>query len=203
MNVFNKLKWVLGVLVVFMLIVATNLIDRNNFQKMRDTVTTIYADRLVAKDLIFEVDRVVHEKEMAVVLSDTLYFSERNGDAETAIQDFLIDFEHTKLTYKEGKVFNDLKERCTSLQAAEKAFIHSGYTAKEPLMKEISEVKGILYELSKIQLAEGGKQVLISESAIDSVELFTHIEIYILIFLAILIQIILIYNPKRKKETDL
>jgi len=64
------------------------------------------------------------------------------------------------------------------------------------LVKRISEVKDNLYDLSKIQLDEGKKQMSISEKAISSVELFTQIEIYILIFLAILIQIIVIYKPK-------
>lgn len=38
----------------------------------------------------------------------------------------------------------------------------------------------------------------ISKKAIDSVELFTQIEIYLLIFLAIVIQIIVMYNPKKE-----
>lgn len=38
----------------------------------------------------------------------------------------------------------------------------------------------------------------ISKKAIDTVELFTQLEIYILIFLAIVIQIIVIYQPKKE-----
>jgi len=53
MAFYNKAKWILGILMVFVLIIATNLIDKNNFLKVRDSVVTIYEDRLVAKDLIF------------------------------------------------------------------------------------------------------------------------------------------------------
>lgn len=38
----------------------------------------------------------------------------------------------------------------------------------------------------------------ISKQALDTVELFTQIEIYILVLLAIIIQIIVMYNPKAK-----
>jgi len=40
----------------------------------------------------------------------------------------------------------------------------------------------------------------LSQRAIDDVELFTQIEIYSLIFLAIIAQIIILYNPKRDPE---
>jgi hypothetical protein len=45
-------------------------------------------------------------------------------------------------------------------------------------------------------LEEGSRQLKISRRAIDTIELFTQIEIYILIFLAIIVQIIVMYKPK-------
>ena len=63
MGFYNKLKWILGILMVFVLIIATNLIDKNNFVRVRDSVVTIYEDRLVANDLIFEMLKSVQEKE--------------------------------------------------------------------------------------------------------------------------------------------
>ena len=66
------------------------------------------------------------------------------------------------------------------------------------MFKQIAKIKKNLEDLSKIQLLEGSKQMSISKKAIDSVELFTQIEIYLLIFLAIVIQIIVMYNPKKE-----
>lgn len=73
MTFFNKIKWVLSILMVFVLIVTTNLIDRNNFIRVKDSVVTIYEDRLIAKDLIFEMSKAVQEKEVAVAASDTTF----------------------------------------------------------------------------------------------------------------------------------
>jgi hypothetical protein len=41
-----------------------------------------------------------------------------------------------------------------------------------------------------------------SQKAIDMIDLFTHLEIYFLIFLAIAIQVIVMYNPKKRKEKE-
>jgi hypothetical protein len=196
MTFYNKVKWVLGILMIFILIVATNLIDKNNFVRVKDSVVAIYEDRLIANDLIYEISNSIQEKEIAVAVSDSVFFLDRNKQVSKDIQGFVYRFEQTKLTTKERQVFNDFKKNLESLRNFETAFIQSKFVQNTALVKRISEVKDNLYDLSKIQLDEGKKQMSISEKAISSVELFTQIEIYVLIFLAILIQIIVIYKPK-------
>jgi hypothetical protein len=107
-------------------------------------------------------------------------------------------YEQTKMTPEEEAMFDDFKSNYENLKNAEKAFIDSEFYEKKSLFTAIYEVKKNLHRLSKIQLNEGGRQMSISKNALNSVELFTTIEINILIFLAILIQIIVIYNPKKK-----
>ena len=196
MAFYNKAKWILGILMVFVLIIATNLIDKNNFLKVRDSVVTIYEDRLVAKDLIFYLSKSIQEKEIALATTDTLFFFEQNKQINKEIKDLVFKYEQTKLTVKEDKLFNTFKTNLEALKAAEMAFIQSKFIEKASLNNQISNLKDNLYDLSKIQMYEGKKQMSISKKAIDSVELFTQIEIYILILLAVIIQIIVIYKPK-------
>lgn len=196
MTFYNKVKWVLGILMIFILIIATNLIDKNNFIRVKDSVVAIYEDRLIANDLIFEISNSIREKEVALAISDSVFFSNRNKIINENIQFNVLRFEETKLTIDEGKIFKNFKKNLELLTNSESAFIHSKFVNKVPLFKNISEVQKNLYDLSKIQLNEGKRQMSISKQAISSVELFTQIEIYILIFLAILIQIIVIYKPK-------
>jgi len=196
MTFYNKVKWVLGILMIFILIIATNLIDKNNFVRVKDSVVAIYEDRLIANDLIFEMSISIREKEVALANSDSTFFLDRNKKISKDIQDCVLRFEQTKLTIEEGNLFKDFKKNLELLTNYENTFIQSQFVNKTPLFKKISEVQKNLYDLSKIQLREGKRQMSISEKAISSVELFTQIEIYILIFLAILIQIIVIYKPK-------
>jgi hypothetical protein len=196
MTFFNKVKWVLGILMVFVLIITTNLIDKNNFVQVKNSVVTIYEDRLIANDLIFNLSRSIQEKEVALALIDTVFFLKKNEQVNDAIKSFILQFEQTELTVKEESIFGQLKNNLDALNRSENIFIQSNLDKKKPFFAQISKVKENLYDLSKIQLSEGGIQMGISKRAIDKVELFTQVEIYLLIFLAIVIQIVVMYRPK-------
>lgn len=196
MTFFNKVKWVLGILMVFVLIITTNLIDKNNFVQVKNSVVTIYEDRLIANDLIFNLSRSIQEKELALALVDTVFFLKKNEQVNDAIKGFVLQFEQTELTVKEESIFEELKNNLDALNRSENIFIQSNLDKKKPFFAQISKVKENLYDLSKIQLSEGGIQMGISKRAIDKVELFTQVEIYLLIFLAIVIQIVVMYTPK-------
>lgn len=199
MTFFNKIKWILGILLVFVLIAITNLIDRNNFIRVRDSVVTIYEDRLVAKELIYEMSKSVNDKKIALVSKDSVFFKEKNLKVNTQIKGFLSRFEQTKLTTEEGKTFEDLKSNFNSLFNSEHSSLDQNLENSSASLALISDIKDNLDDLSKIQISEGSKQLAISKKAINTVELFTQIEIYLLVFLAIVIQIIVIYNPKAKQ----
>ena len=194
MGFYNKVKWILGILMIFILIIATNLIDRNNFVRIKDSLETIYKDRLIAKDLIFEISKAVQEKELAAAKLDSVFFLNRNKKVNIDIETAIAAFEETKLTVKEAKVFNDFKNNIAVLKKSEvlKPFKDNSYN------NQLLKVKKNLYDLSKIQMNEGKKQMDVSKRAIDSIELFTQLEIYALIFLGIIVQVIVIYNPKEK-----
>lgn len=196
MAFIDKAKWVLGILLVFILIVTTNLIDRNNFIRVRDSVVTLYEDRLLAKDLIYEIAKAVHEKEVALALPDSTFYTDLNSKVNTGIQTHIDQFEQTKLTVEEGEVFNNLKRDFEGLRNAETALIASGFQQKTTAMNFLSGMKENLDRLAEIQVDEGGRQMAISKRAVDTVELFTQIEIYFLVFLAIVIQIIVMYKPR-------
>jgi len=200
MGFYNKLKWILGILMVFVLIIATNLIDKHNFVQVRDSVVTIYEDRLVANDLIFEMLKSVQQKEIAVSLVDSTFFESKNAKVNQDLQALVSRFEDTKLTSTEATVFTDFKANVELLFASETKFLTSNYNDNSEVVTHIENLKTNLSDLAKIQLVEGNRQMSISKRALDSVELFTQIEIFILVFLAIVIQIIVMYNPKEKEK---
>ena len=198
MTFYNKIKWVLGILMIFFIIIATNLIDKNNFVRVRDSVVTIYEDRLIANDLIFEMLKSVQQKEVAILLSDSTFFKNQNSKINNNLQSLISRFEQTKLTLEEAKVFKDLKSNVQLLIDSENKLLTSDYSDNSEVVNRIESLKNNLDDLSKIQLNEGSKQMSISKRALNTVELFTQIEIYVLVFLAILIQIIIMYKPKEK-----
>jgi hypothetical protein len=196
MKLLNKVKWVLGILMIFVIIIATNLIDRSNFQRVRDAATTIYEDRLVAKDLIFDISNAIHKKEIAAIQADSLFYTKQNIAVNNNIQDLTLRFADTKLTTSEKQILDILIDDLTKLSTLEKNFVNSSYKNTDAILKQILTIDTHLNSLSDIQINEGKKQVALTRKAVNAVELFTQIEIYVLVFLAILIQIIILYNPK-------
>ncbi|PTX59482.1 chemoreceptor-like protein with four helix bundle sensory module [Kordia periserrulae] len=200
MALLDKVKWILGILMVFVLIIATNLIDKNNFVRVKDSVVTIYEDRLIAKDLIFKISKAIHKKEIALATNDSLFFSQKNKAVNQQIESLVDRFEKTKLTDVEENVFKNFKKNFSSLTTIEANGIDFNSQNKLKASGQISALENNLDDLAQIQISEGSRQMSISKQAIESVELFTQMEIYILVVLAIIIQVIVIYNPKEKKQ---
>ena len=196
MTFFNKLKWILGIVMIFILVLTTNLIDKNNFTRIKNSVVTIYEDRLIANDLIFEMLEIFHKKEISIIKADTVFYKNTNPKLNIKIENLTKRFSETKLTTRENNIFKDLKQNSQLLLDIEsKNFLNSD--EKNLTLNLISKVKSNLNDLAKVQLTEGRRQMSISKHTINTVELFTQIEIYFLVFLAIVVQVIVIYRPKK------
>lgn len=203
MRLLNKIKWILGILMIFTLIVSTNLIDRNNFIKLKDSTSDIYENRLVAKSILYDISLLIHEKEIQITSNNFGYFQKTNLDANTEIERLVSNYKKTKLTYQETKKINELDENLISLKKNESInSLEELSNNKEKLLSQIQKIKSNLYSLSQIQMSEGKKQVLISQETIDTIELFTNIEIYVLISLAIAIQIVVMYKPNKSSDLE-
>lgn len=201
MSFFNKLKWILGILLVFVLIVATNLIDRDNFAQVRDAIVTIYEDRLVANDLIFDMSESIHQKHIAVIKMDTTFLHGKNQGLNSTLQELIDRYETTKLTSNEQKAFDRLKTDFSELQALEMSNDLATTEERLTIIEKINSLEGGLEQLSKIQLDEGRRQMKIGKGAMNSVELFTQMELYLLLSLAIVIQVIILYNPSNQEDS--
>jgi hypothetical protein len=199
MSFFNKIKWILGILMVFGIIAATNLIDKNSYLRMKKSVETIYEDRLLAKGYIFDIIVEVNEKEVAIARGDTAFFSTKNESISLKIQDLVDRFSQTKLTQKEETVLRDFVLHLEELEGFERAYQKNGYADNKEVVRQLELINQDLRILSDIQLKEGENQLNISKKAIEDVELFTKIEIYVLIALALIIQIIVMYYPSRRR----
>ncbi|HKK76838.1 MAG TPA: hypothetical protein VJ953_17310 [Saprospiraceae bacterium] len=198
MEIINKIKWALTLLLVFFSILATNLIDKNNFRKIKTSVVTIYEDRIVANDLIFEYLLLTHEKELALAASDQTFFSQRNPEVNQELNRVTEQYEATKLTKDEAISFGALREDLDQLMVMEESINIS--TPKEAYRLLLSDIKKNLDKLAQIQLEEGRKQMTMSRNTFKEVESFTRIENYCLIALAILIPIIIFGSTRPLKK---
>ena len=181
---------------VFFIVLITNLIDKDNFNRLSYSVTEIYEDRIVASGLLFEISTRIQGKKVAVVSADSLFFHKENNKANLEIDGLIERYEQTMLTKKEQYIFNNLKDELRDLRKLEKEYTHSETRETSNILKSLDKISQHLGDLSKVQLKEGRQQMFISNKAMDTIDLFTQIEIVFLILMAILIQIIIMYKPK-------
>lgn len=197
-NLFNKIKWIAGVILIFVLVLTTNLIDKDSFNKLRHSVTTIYEDRVVASNLIFEMTILIQEKEIALAISDSTFFKAKNDTVNQNIENLILRYEKTRLTNEEEEIFDQLKQDLNKLKELEKKYANSGSDNNIAVFKSIDDIVHNLYNLSKVQLKEGRKQMLLSNKTMETIDLFTQVEIIFLIAMALIIQIIILYKPRRE-----
>jgi hypothetical protein len=198
MNVFTKLKWFTAVLGVFLIILATNLIDKKNFLKVEKAVESIYNERLLAKELLLSVSIQFHEKELAYALNDSTYLNNKNNAVNTKISDLLQLFNRAEATRNEKIILHEL-----NLNHAKLIQLESNTQLKDTLYSSgcsqiFSAINTNINELSDIQVKEGKNQKFHASDAVNTAKLFSKIETYLLIFLGLVLQIIILYTPKKK-----
>lgn len=198
----NKIKWSIGLLLIIVLIGATNFIDRNNFKRIQDSVATIYEDRLVAKDLIFEMQLNVHDKELLLAQNKDTTLLATSKASQKQLEGFISSFSNTELTIDEEKVFKNLEDEFAQLFILESQYSAavSDKSNSQKIESQLKRIKITLLKLSDIQIAEGNRQMHIGKKAMKSIELLTQMEVWIMIFIALVIQFVILYSPKEKVE---
>jgi hypothetical protein len=198
----NKIKWSVGLLLVIVLIVSTNFIDQNNFQRIQDSVKSIYEDRLIAKDLLFDIQLEIHDKELLLAENkDSILLSNRSS-SQKKIEAFIEDFSKTALTRDEERIFERLKEETRLLFSLETAYSQkiNDATSSSQLKEQTKKINNTIAQLSDIQIAEGQRQMHVGRKAMESIDLLTQLEIWIMIIIGVLIQFVILYSPKKESE---
>jgi hypothetical protein len=196
MKIIQKIKWVVGLSLVFIVVLGTNLLDRRNFKKIRHSIISIYEDRLVAKSMVYEMNDLVHLKNIAAVEQDSVFFSRRNIEVQKRLDSLFVSFTETRLTPFEKTVVEILSRELVKLKTQEARMIEGNFFVDESYRETIAESKKRLRSLADIQMQEGNRLFNSSEEILRSMQIHTQVELYFLVAMAILIQVILLIKPK-------
>lgn len=202
MTFLSKVKWVLSILLVFFVVLTTNLIDKKHFDRLNYSVNTIYEDRMVSSDLLFELSLIIHKKEIALISEDSLFFKNQNEPLSQDLERLMERYAQNKMTEKERLYFGRLKTYFQQLKQLGNASPLYNDQKKKELGSLLIDINEHIYDLIKIQLEEGKRQVFSSRKAINAIDFFTQSEIIFLVIMAILVQIIILYRPTPAKDKD-
>lgn len=198
MDVFQKVKWFSAILGIFLVILATNLLDKNNFLRVEESVENIYNERLLAKELLLDVSIKFHKKELAYILNDSTYLQSQNDAVNAEINKLLQMFDRAGATRQEKIILNELNKNHRKLIELEAKSESKNKLYTTNCADIFSDINTNIIELSTEQIKEGNNQKSYAKSALDTVILFSNIEIYMLILLALVLMGIILYSPKNK-----
>jgi len=187
----QKFKAALAMLTVFLIVLATNLIDTQHFSRLQKSYTSVYEDRLLAENYLFQISKSLNER--APLLTQQKRGAVMEGDSTgESISSIISKYELTKLTSEEAVVFESLKIGLQRLGAMEDE-LKATKTSEESQLKvdmanQIQMTWADLNALSQIQLSESKKLVQDSDHIINTHNNITsQLEIVILIVLALII----------------
>lgn len=200
MKISKRIKQFMAVLGVFLVVLATNLIDKNNFLRVEESVDKIYNERLLAKELLLDVSIKFHEKELAYALNDSIYLKAQNDKVNKEIKELLTLFNRTEATKDEKYILAELNKNHSDLIALESKSILKDTLYSSNCALIFKDINANISALSSEQIKEGKQQKNHAAEAVKTVKLFSKGEIYLLIFLGIVLQFIILYNPKKGLE---
>ncbi|WP_176214637.1 MCP four helix bundle domain-containing protein [Reichenbachiella faecimaris] len=209
-SIKQKFKAAMSLAMVFLLVLATNLIDRNHFTELQESFSSVYKDRLLVENYIFKLSGLIHQKHMLLHHSEASEWSAKNQiQINEAIDTLLMAYEKTKYTIIETQLFEEFKAELMQIKNLERL-----YYADSTSSEMISEIKNkqlqlmtLLEGLSNVQIEEGERLINESNSVINTSHSISRIEIVILIVIGIFAQALVLTSktlkPKKPQNFNL
>lgn len=180
-----------------LLILGSNRLHKKHFSEVNQTVNSVYKDRVVVQDYIYQLNNIFHQKELQLIQNEELTI---NTSINKRVEDLLVDFGKTELTQHESSLLSELNRQFEKLTVLEnKITLPSGKANKAIVpgaVKMLHEIEKSLDGLAAIQLEEGNEMTLFSQSSLDMIGLLSNIEITFVVLIGIVILILIFYPLK-------
>ncbi|HEY8405086.1 MAG TPA: MCP four helix bundle domain-containing protein [Flavobacteriales bacterium] len=189
-SIKNKITASVLLAVVLGLVLLNNIDERQNSDRLRQAIATMYEDRLVVEGYIFDLSEEVHSIQEAI--DEITCARERDeviAESLSEIKSINAAYAKTTLTPAEEAEFNLFT---TSIANLENSLEKEDFQESKRLSKESL---ALLYNLSEIQLDEANRVKQGSEHILNYGKTSSQFEMAVLIVIAIIIQIIVFASP--------
>lgn len=173
----------------FLLVLASNRLNKRNFSTVEQGVDSVFEDRLVVQEYIYTLNNFFHEKELFLANNDT-YINKMPQHPD--IKNILVDFANTELTIDESKYLTQLRENYAALKSLEKNQDNKG-----EILSVLNSISDNLDELSAVQLSEGKQLTQRSKRSLGMNQLLSTLEIVFLIIIGILFLVIVFKREEK------
>ena len=192
MSLYNRINIGLALSIVFLLVFATNRLDKRHFETVQNTVISLHTDRVIAQDLIYKMNLIIYNKQLSLLGESSKNVNHNlNKDFNLLIE----KFSETKLTKKESQIFEKLKVDFNKLTDLEAKMLENN----EEILTNINIIKTDLIKLSEIQIKESKSLTSIAQKSLDANNLMSKLEIGFLVLIGLIIQFTIFYRVKKSK----
>lgn len=196
----KKIERIVALVLVLILVIATNVMDNTNFKIVEDSAKSIYEDRLVAYDLTYKMHTEVANRRLALAQNNISNFKSATERFDGSIEQLISQYAKTKLTQGESDRFDILKTQFTNLKKVEEEYMNfanneQARTQYANVVKQTSEIFESLSTLASIQLDEGKRQLKRTKQAVSSSNMLSTIEIVSMAIIGLLIVFLIIKDP--------
>ena len=191
----KKLRAFIIIGILLLMLYAKNLLERQSFQKISETFTEVYNDRLVVEGYIFTIsERLFHIQKLIDHCNLDYDYSRvinEIADHEAQILSVVSEFEATNLTEQEASYLGDFKTIIVNdlnIKNYDLLYSDTEGVNREQVLKydqKITQARKDLENLSKIQLEEGQKLISKAKVLINRSQIWAQFEVALLIILVI------------------
>ncbi|MFS4446552.1 hypothetical protein [Maribacter sp. 2307UL18-2] len=193
LSIPQRLQAGLILAMAFLLVLGSNRLDKRHFETVQNTVNSVYQDRVVVQDFIYQLNKIFHAKELELARTGQFTLDDSRNEK---IRQLLNDFATTELTPKESDLLNDLDRAFETLVKVEGP---NGDVSKDKTIRvgqQLDEIQKKLDGLAKIQLNESGQLTQLSNKSLGMNTLMSNLEIAFLILIGLLMLALIFYPSK-------
>ncbi len=201
LTVLQRISVGLILAIAFLLVLVSNRLDNRHFETIQNTVNSVYKDRVVAQNLIYELSTILHKKALRFSLDQTN--SEAHIKENSEVANILTEFRKTELTSKEYNLLLELSEDFEDFLTLEKKMISPQVTAqqKTEVLTALNSMRQQLDGLAKIQLEESEQLTELSNKSLGMNVLMSRLELGLMIVIGIAMMALIFY-PIKKTVTN-
>ncbi|MCE9537892.1 MAG: MCP four helix bundle domain-containing protein [Bacteroidetes bacterium] len=152
-SIKNKLVASGALLSLCLLVLFSNYIDRDHTQNVKNSISTLYEDRLIAESYILKMTSSVYQ------IKEALNADMNDASKDNTINNLLLNIKELSNAYQKTKFTDVEKKKADELLITLLEFESGNLNNTQIKLKSANEALVILNELSAIQLDES-KQIM-------------------------------------------
>ena len=182
----------------FLLVLGSNRLDQKHFTTVQHTVNSVYKDRVVVQGYLYELNNMVHQRELRLAGMEN--GADLEADRQKA-EELITSLGATYLTPEETVLFRELVREFENLHNWEADTVLPGNGERMGKRAEgLAILQGIhrkLDGLVQVQLKESEELTAISKKSLGMNKLLSKLEVAFMVLIGILILVLAFYPNKR------